>query len=92
MGLRDTGSAGVAFPGLDAEAKPSLSDVLVVRAEQAARLRDYLASMPASDVDRPVEVLDAGTVPIRECTFTVFEEEFWHNRYALRDLEKLEQP
>jgi hypothetical protein len=25
-----------------------------------------------------------------ECLYTVFEEEFWHNRYAVRDLARLE--
>jgi hypothetical protein len=25
-------------------------------------------------------------VPVRECIYTVLEEEFHHNRYALRDL------
>jgi hypothetical protein len=25
-----------------------------------------------------------------KCIYTVFEEEFWHNRYAQRDLARLE--
>jgi hypothetical protein len=35
-------------------------------------------------------VLENGTNPVQECIYTVFEEEFWHNRYAQRDLAQLE--
>ena len=42
-----------------------------------------------SDLTRPVDVLENGTNPIQECLYTVFEEEFWHDRYARRDLEQL---
>ena len=42
-------------------------------------------STPA-DLTREVEVLENGTVPVHDCVYTVFEEEFEHNRYALRDL------
>ena len=37
-----------------------------------------------------VTALENGMTPLRECIYTVFEEEFWHNRYALRDLALLE--
>jgi len=33
--------------------------------------------------------LENGTNPLLECIYTVFEEEFWHNRYARRDLAEL---
>jgi hypothetical protein len=35
-------------------------------------------------------VLENGINPLQDGIWTVFEEEFWHNRYALRDLEQLE--
>ena len=35
-------------------------------------------------------MLENGPNPVQECICTVFEEEFWHNRYALRDLAQLE--
>jgi uncharacterized protein YraI len=38
-----------------------------------------------------VEVLENGTVTVLDCLWTVMEEEFWHNRYASRDLGILEQ-
>ena len=61
-----------------------------MRADRATRFRDYLATVAADDLSRPVDVLENGTNPIQECLYTVFEEEFWHNRYAQRDLALLE--
>jgi hypothetical protein len=89
IGLPHRGS--VDFPGLsfDDNIAPSLSEVLDVRADQANRLRDYLASMTATDFSRPIDVVENGMNPLQECLFTVFEEEFWHNRYARRDLANL---
>jgi hypothetical protein len=60
-----------------------------VRADRATRLRDYLASATTTDFTRPIDVLENGTNPLQECIYTVSEEEFWHNRYALRDLTHL---
>lgn len=90
MGLPNTGSLDFPWPGLDYDLAPSAGEALAVRAERTARFRDFLAALPATDLDRPVEVLENGTNPLQECIHTVFEEEFWHNRYALRDLAQLE--
>ena len=90
FGLVDTGSTDFAWPDIDHEATPSLTEVLAARAEQAARLADYLAAMTADDLTRTVEVLDAGPHLVRDCISTVLEEEFWHHRYAVRDLAELE--
>jgi hypothetical protein len=61
-----------------------------VRADRATRFRDYLATASAADFTRPVDVLENGTNSVQECIYTVFDEEFWHNRYAQRDLAQLE--
>ena len=90
IGLPNGGSVDFPWPGLDYNLTPSLTEALAVRADRTARCRDYLASVGASDFERPIEVLENGTVPLPECILTVFEEEFWHNRYALRDLALLE--
>jgi hypothetical protein len=82
IGLPNTGSVDFPWPGLAYDLTPSVSDVLAVRADRAARFRDHLA--------RPVDVLENGANPLQECVYTVFEEEFWHNRYAQRDLAQLE--
>ena len=90
IGLPNTGSVNFPWPGLDYDLRPSVSDALAVRAERAGRFREYLASVAATDLTRPVDVLENGTNPVQECIYTVFEEEFWHNRYAQRDLAQLE--
>lgn len=90
IGLPNTGSLDFPWPGLDYSLTPSVSDALAVRADRATRLRDYLAALAAADLDRPIDVLENGSNPLQECIYTVFEEEFWHNRYALRDLAQLE--
>jgi hypothetical protein len=89
MGMPNSGSVDFPWPGLQYELTPTASEALAVRAERATRFRDYLASF-ADDLQRPIEVLENGTVPLQECIYTVFEEEFWHDRYAVRDLAQLE--
>jgi hypothetical protein len=90
MGLPNSGSVDFPWPGLDPDSVPTVSEALAARAERAARFRDYLASVSTSDFARPIDVLENGVNPLQECLYTVFEEEFWHNRYALRDLVQLE--
>jgi DinB family protein/pentapeptide repeat protein len=90
IGLPNSGSVDFGWPGLDYDLRPSVSEALAVRADRAARFRDYLGSVAATELTRPIEVLENGTNPLHECIYTVFEEEFWHNRYALRDLAQLE--
>ncbi len=90
IGLPNTGSLDFAWPGLDYDVTPSVLEALAVRADRATRFRDYLASVTATDFTRPIEVLENGVNPLQECIWTVFEEEFWHNRYAQRDLQQLE--
>jgi hypothetical protein len=90
VGLPNTGSADFGWPGLDPDAKPTFAEVLDVRAGRADRFRDFLDAVTPADLKREVEVLENGTTPVNECVFTVFEEEFHHNRYALRDLAQLE--
>lgn len=90
IGLAHAGSAPL--PGIDPGADPSLAEALAVRAEQGSRLREHLAALDSADLDTAVDVPDAGTCPVRECLFTVFEEAFWHNRYARRDLDLARPP
>jgi hypothetical protein len=89
-GLPNTGSVDFPWPGLDDDLAPSVDEAFAVRDERSRRFRHYLATVAAADFTRPIEVLENGTCPLQECLFTVFEEEFWHNRYALRDLAHLQ--
>jgi hypothetical protein len=90
FGLPNTGSADFGWPGLDHGSDPTLDEVLAVRAHPAARLRDYLDGVTLVDLGREADVLENGPTPVYECLYTVFEEEFEHNRYALRDLAPFE--
>jgi DinB superfamily/Pentapeptide repeats (8 copies) len=90
MGLPNTGSLDFPWPGLDYRVEPSLAEALAVRADRAAKFRAYLADVDAADFRREVEVLENGKAAVLDCLQTVMEEEFWHNRYAQRDLAVLE--
>jgi len=90
IGLPNSGSVDVPWPGLDLALTPTSSEALAVRTDRAAAFRDYLASVDATtDLTRPIEVIENGAVPLLHCIHTVFEEEFWHLRYAARDLATL---
>lgn len=89
-GMPNSGSVDFPWPGLDARATPSTSEVLAVRADRSASFRDHLATVSAGDFERSINVLENGPHPLRECLYTVFEEEFWHLRYAHRDIALLE--
>lgn len=89
MGLPNKGSADFPWPGLDPSESPSFDEVLATRADRWARLGAYLDNIAVTDFDRQIDVLENGTVPLIECLYTVFEEEFEHRRYSLRDLAKL---
>jgi hypothetical protein len=90
IGMPNSGSVGFGWPGLDFSANPTFDDVLAVRADRAEQLRDYLTRLTSVDLQQTVDVLENGTVPVIECLYTVFEEEFEHNRYATRDLAHFE--
>lgn len=86
IGLPNKGSRDFPWPNLDYSLQPSLADALAVRAERSERFAAFVDSVAESDLDRTIDVLENGPHPLRECLWTVFEEEFWHNRYAARDL------
>jgi hypothetical protein len=84
--LPNRGSNDLDWPGRVRDATPTFAQALEARDERAVRVRDYLATVTGPDLTTAVDVLENGTTPIKECLYTVFEEAFWHNRYALRDL------
>jgi len=89
IGLPNSGSADFPWPGLDPTARPSAAEALAVHADRRAAFGRHLETITEADLDRPVEVLENGTCLVRDCLFTVFEETFWHLRYARRDLAAL---
>jgi hypothetical protein len=89
IGLTNSGSRDFPFPGIDHDASPSFDEARAVREDRSTAFARSLESVTADDLARPVEVLENGTNPVQECVFTVLEEEFWHLRYARRDLARL---
>jgi hypothetical protein len=90
IGLPNSGSVDFPWPDLQDGLDPSFEETLAIRTDRAARFRAFLDTEPRSDFARPIDVLENVTNPLRECLFTVLEEEFWHLRYARRDLELLD--
>jgi uncharacterized damage-inducible protein DinB len=89
IGLPNSGSVDFPWPGVDQTLQPSVAEALAARADRAERVADFLATVTAADLDRSVDILENGPHPLVECIYTVFEEPFWHNRYARRDLDQL---
>lgn len=71
---------------------PSYAEVLEVRAENAAKVRDYLAAVTAADLSAARRNPWAPDLPVAvlSCLHTIFNEEWEHLRYAVRDLDAIE--
>lgn len=89
LGLPNTGSLDFGWPDLDLALTPATAEALAAWGDRTGRFREALSSPVTADLDRSIEVLENGANPLRECIFTVFEEAFWHLRYARRDLSEL---
>jgi len=88
-GLPNTGSLDFPFPGLQLDLSPTLTEALAVFDDRRTKVKDFLATLQASELERSVDVLENGEHPLRECVYTLIEESFWHLRYARRDLDIL---
>lgn len=89
IGLPNTGSRNLPWPGVDLALTPTADDALSTFADRTRRVGEHLAGLTADDLTSVVEVPESGPFPLLECFRTVFEEAFWHLRYARRDLEAL---
>jgi hypothetical protein len=87
--LPNVGSNDYPWPGRDVTADPEYNDVRVVRAQRAATFREFIASVTADELARSTTVLENGEATVEQCLHVVFEEEFEHLRYAMRDLDLL---
>src|SRR6476620_7555221 len=82
--------------GLDRSARPRLDEVLVVRARQASEIEAWLAEVTPEQLSQSAPVPDDDRWPpyakgrsVQQCLVTVFNEEWEHHRFCLRDLDKL---
>ena len=87
IGLPNTESQHLDWPGLDNHADPSFAEVLRVRSERYELFTRFITTLDFDDLPETVTVGENGLVPSVMCFHVVLEEEFEHLRYALRDLD-----
>lgn len=87
--LPNGGSNNYPWPGRDVDADPTYDEVRVVRAQRSAAFGEFIASVTGAELARMTTVLENGEATVEQCLHVVFEEEFEHLRYALRDLDRL---
>jgi hypothetical protein len=78
----------------DRDAQPSLDDVLTVRRERQAMVRQFLESLTDGQLTAAVTRSEPGwprmeNFPLKECLRIVLNEEWQHRLYAERDLDAL---
>jgi hypothetical protein len=79
----------------DRQAQPSLDEVLAIRRERQATVRQVMASLTDEQLADKVTRNEPGwprleNFPIRECLLTVLNEEWEHRLYSERDLTALD--
>jgi hypothetical protein len=87
--LPNSGSDDRQWPGRDAAADPSYDEVCEARAQRSAAFREFIGTVSTDELARATTVLENGEATVEQCLHVVFEEEFEHLRYALRDLDLL---
>jgi hypothetical protein len=80
----------------DREARPSLEEVLAVRRERQAMVRQVLESLTEEQLAAEVTRTEPGwpqaeSFPVKECLRIVLNEEWEHRGYAERDLNALDK-
>jgi hypothetical protein len=79
----------------DRDARPSLDEVLALRADRMQTVRQVIESLTEEQLVSDTEPVDgpgypdAGHYPIAECLGTVLNEEWEHRLYAELDLDVL---
>jgi DinB superfamily len=92
IGLPNSGSAGFAWPGIDAGTDPTFEDAVAAWRDRSDQLRAHLDAIEPAAMDVEVVVLENGRSALHDCVGVVFEEHFHHLRYATRDLDRLSPP
>jgi hypothetical protein len=80
--------------GFEPAARPALDEVLVVRAERMAEVKAAIAGLTPAELERVCTPPAAPGHPrsphtVLECLHVILNEEWEHNRYAVRDLQAL---
>lgn len=97
LGLPHTEMGDVPGVPNDPDARPSLEEVLVVRADRMATVRGVLAGLTDERLAGDTDPVDAPGYPppqayaVRRCLRAIINEEWLHRLYAERDLDVLER-
>lgn len=88
-------AADAAALGVDLDARPSLDEVLAVRAERMGVVREIVDGLTDEGLERACTRTPAPGYPeeprtVRRCLHVAMSEEIEHRRYAVRDLAVLE--
>lgn len=93
LGLLDLGSAGEVEKSVFSTETPSYDEVLAARADRVAMVRDFLARVTPDELAASHK--NPHNPDFREttlsCLHTIIDEEWEHLRYAVRDLDAIEQ-
>jgi hypothetical protein len=78
--------------GIEAEATPSYAEVLDARAGRVAMVRDYLGAVTREELAATRANPWGGEwePSVLDCLRVIFEEEWHHHRYAVRDLDAID--
>ena len=92
IGQLDTGSEDGFDMSIFTTVTPSYGEVLEVRADRVAMVRDFLATVSPDMLapTRPNPHDPAYQETVLSCLHTILEEEWEHHRYAVRDLDAIE--
>lgn len=88
---------GAAF-GIDEAAEPTYAEVVAVRNDRLAGVRDYLATVTDDELTRTRRAdSDVGWPPPEQrtalaCLMVILDEEWAHHQFAVRDLDRLAAP
>ena len=90
LGLRDTGTED--DRSVFTTETPSYDDVLAARADRAALVADFLATVTEDELAAPRRNPHEPEYPetVRSCLHVILEEEWEHLRFAVRDLDAIE--
>jgi len=82
--------------GIDPDAAPTVAEVFAVREERLGMVRSYLDNVTQTELDRSREPGASGWPPpdprtALDCLQVIFNEEWAHHQFAVRDLALIEQ-
>lgn len=92
VGLAYAGAPPAELEPLDLDAEPTLDEVLAARAERTGFVGALLRDATDERLTRTVASPNGGTCTVGDCVRVILGEEWWHHRYAARDLACLAPP